>query len=84
MAGDIEHAEDRGLLGLNGKTGEFLRWVAGLAFAAIVSYFTAQASVTNRLTAVETTQRLQFEEIQRSLVDIKVDLRDVKTTVNRQ
>lgn len=73
--------EESGLLGLNGRTGELLRWVGGLAMSAIVAYFSAQASVTNRLTAVETTQRLQFEEIQRSLSDLKLDVREVKTAV---
>lgn len=73
--------EESGLLGLNGLTGELLRWIVGLAMSAIIAYFSAQASVTNRLTAVETTQRLQFEEIQRSLADLKVDMRDVKAAV---
>lgn len=81
MTSITEQRDESGLLGLNGLTGELVRWVVGLAMSAIVAYFSAQASVTNRLTAVETTQRLQFEEIQRSLSDLKLDVREVKTAV---
>lgn len=81
MTSITEQRDESGLLGLNGRTGELVRWVVGLAMSAIVAYFSAQASVTNRLTAVETTQRLQFEEIQRSLSDLKLDVREVKTAV---
>lgn len=81
MTSITEQRDESGLLGLNGLTGELVRWVVGLAMSAIVAYFSVQASVTNRLTAVETTQRLQFEEIQRSLSDLKLDVREVKTAV---
>lgn len=58
----------------NGKTGELMRWVIGLAVAVLVSYFTAQNATNERLTTVETTERLHYEANQRDLHDIKASL----------
>lgn len=43
--------------GLNGRTGDMLRWVIPLVLGAVVSYFTAQNTVNQRLTVVETDIR---------------------------
>ena len=56
---------------LNGKTGEVMRWVIGLVVAGLVSYFTAQGAMQQRLSVVETTERLHYEATQRDLQDIK-------------
>jgi predicted aminopeptidase len=52
---------------LNGKTGEMLRWVIGLAVAVLVSYFTAQNATNERLTKVETQGTERWDYIQSSL-----------------
>ena len=66
---------------LDGKTGELLRWVLGSVVAILVSYYTAAISTEQRLTNVETTQRLNFDELQRSLTRIEIDVRDVKLSL---
>lgn len=68
--------------GFNGKTGEMVRWLLAVVVAILVSYYTAAISTEQRLTAVETTQRLNFEEIQRTLGRLEVDIRDVKRAVS--
>jgi hypothetical protein len=59
---------------LNGKTGEFLRWVIGIIGVMLVSYYTAQNSTNERLTKIET----RWESIRESLVRIesRLDRRD--------
>ena len=69
-------------LGMNGKTADILRWAFVLVLAGMVSYFTAQASTWQRITAIETSERLHFDEVQRSLNRIESDLRDVKRTIS--
>ena len=59
---------------LNGRTGDVMRWCIGLAVAGIVSYFTAQGAMQQRLSVVETTERLHYEATQRDLQDIKGSL----------
>lgn len=72
-----------GLLGLNGKTGEVLRWLIGMAAAALISYFTAQSAIEQRVTAVETRQSAQYEDLQRQVTDaksdIKADIRELRS-----
>jgi hypothetical protein len=63
---------------LNGHTGEMIRWVLGMALAGFVAYYTAQGALQERISALETTQRLQWEDVQRSLSRIETDLREVK------
>jgi translation initiation factor 2B subunit (eIF-2B alpha/beta/delta family) len=67
-----------GMEPLNGKTGEFLRYLLGLALAAIVSYYTAMdalkdaVSATNsRVSVIESREQQHFEEVQRSLSRIE-------------
>lgn len=59
---------------LNGHTGEMLRYVIGLALAALVAYFTAQtkteremAETKGEVAANRTLEQAHFEEIQRTL-----------------
>lgn len=56
--------EDGGLV-------KFGMWLLPLFLASIVSYFTAQISSEKRVTAVETAEKLHFEEVQRSLARIE-------------
>lgn len=66
---------------MNGKSAEWLRFIATAIVSALIAYFTAQISTENRLTTLETKQTLQYEEVQRALVRIEMDLRDVKRSV---
>ncbi len=68
-----------GVAGLNGKTGEVLRWLIGGIAAVVIAYYTAQNAMENRLTAVETAQEANFGEIQRSLGRIESDIRELRT-----
>lgn len=52
---------------LNGKTGEFIRWVIGLGLAALVSYYTAIGSIRERVGNIDTREQGHFDEVQRTL-----------------
>lgn len=92
-------SEDAGLFGLNGKTGEVLRWAIAMALAGVIGVFGARLEINDRIAAARAetadkialvTQELarveskadaavliggqQFDEIQRSLTDIKAEL----------
>lgn len=71
----------------NGKTGELLRYVIGLAMAALVAYFTAQIQTEHRLTqtdgnvaAIKTLEQAHFEEVQRSLIRIERFMERIEAT----
>lgn len=70
-------------LNLNGKSAQILQWIMTGVIAALVGYYTALGATRERLTAVETREQAHFEEIQRTLADLKADLREVKTLVQR-
>lgn len=61
--------------GMNGKTGEMLRWILGLALAAIVSYFTALGALQSKVAVVEEREQNHYNEVRRLLetMDIKLD-----------
>lgn len=53
---------------LNGRTGEFLRWVIGLVLAGLVAYFTAIGSIRERVGNIDTREQSHFDEVQRTLI----------------
>jgi hypothetical protein len=57
----------------NGK-GEWLRWLLTQAGAALVAALLAYLAISDRLTALEATQRAQFAEIQRFMDRIDATL----------
>ncbi len=70
-----------GLMGMNGKTGEVLRWAFGMVMAAVVAYFTGQIATERRFAAIESrvesraaVEQQHFEEIQRALTRIEGQL----------
>lgn len=71
------------MAGLNGRTGEIVRWILGGVFAALVAYYTAQGAMQERLRAVEVQQEAQFGELQRALGDIKLDVREIRLQLQR-
>ncbi|MGH9253671.1 MAG: hypothetical protein ACRD3C_03785 [Vicinamibacterales bacterium] len=63
---------------LNGKTGEFLRWVLGLAAACVVAYFTTISAMKQEITRVEERENNHFEEVLRRLDVMSVDIRELR------
>lgn len=56
---------------LNGNTGKLLQWLIGLGAAAIVSYFTAQGAMNEKLATIDTREQIRWEEVQRRLSTIE-------------
>jgi hypothetical protein len=72
---------------MNGKTGEYVRYLIGLGLAAMVAYFTAQTSTEHRMTqtngdvaAVRQLEQAHFEETQRSLLRIERAIERIEAT----
>jgi hypothetical protein len=65
--------------GLNGKTGEYVRWVLALALAGLVSYFTSIGAVQTRVAIAES----KIEQIREDLKEIKADVKLLLQAVNR-
>lgn len=59
----------------NGKTGEYVRWIIGMALAGIVAYFTALGALQAQLAVVIERERNHYDEIIRRLdrIENKVD-----------
>lgn len=83
-----------GFLGLNGKSGEILRWLLMLALSGMVAYYTSMNAMSQQIAVTQTTERAHFDEMQRtladmkdetrrSLADIKADVREIRATVKR-
>lgn len=62
----------------NGK-GDFLRWLIGVAMAAMVAYFTTISTLNQGLAEVRERQKNQFEEIMRRLEMLQIDIRDMRS-----
>lgn len=58
----------------NGKLLAFGRWLGTVLAAALVAYFTAQLSIENRITRLETQQETFSKEVLRSLDRIEAEL----------
>ncbi len=72
---------------LNGKTGEFIRYLLALVLAGTVAYFTAQNQIEHRLTStdgdvavIKTLEQSHFEEVQRSLTRIERAIERIEET----
>lgn len=64
---------------LNGKTGEWVRWLLVLAFAAISAHFTAD----RKIAVVDTREEARFAETQRSLARIESAMQRVEGQYQR-
>lgn len=67
----------------NGQTGELLRWAVGLALAALVSYFTAMASLQENVARVDERQAQFQNEVLRRFDSISTDVRDIRERLDR-
>lgn len=70
-----------GLSKLDGKGGSILMWLVGLASSAIVGYYSAQAVIEARVTKIETAESNHFDELRRTIDDVKTDIRDLRGEV---
>jgi len=63
----------------NGKLVELGKWVVGMFFTALVAYFTALGAIDQRVTRVETKEAAHFDEVLRTLTEIKAELVRLRT-----
>lgn len=70
--------------GINGKTGELVRYALGLGLAAVVAYFTAIGALQERVSKVETLEQSHFEETQRSLLRIERTMERLESASTEQ
>lgn len=66
------------MAGLNGKTGEVLRWILGLVLAVVVAYYTAIGAINSDISAIKAKQESQFGEVLRRLDSMQTDIRDLR------
>jgi len=53
--------------------------LAGVIVAALVAYFTTQASIQAEIAGIKATQVSQFQEVLRRLADMQADIREIRT-----
>lgn len=58
--------------------GEWARWSAGLAIAALVSYLTAIAAIQKEVAVVKTQEESHFAEVLRRLEVLQADVREIR------
>ena len=58
--------------------GEWVRWGAGLILAALVSYLTAIASISEELAVIKATEESRFAEVLRRLDALQIDIRELR------
>ena len=60
---------------------EWVRYLLGLALAAMVAYFTAQTSIREELAKQKVTEESHFGEVLRRLDLMQADIRDIRAQV---
>lgn len=68
------------MAGLNGKTGEVLRWLVGIAAAAVVGYYTSIGAINSEIATIKAKQESQFSEVLRRLDVMQTDIRDLRNS----
>ena len=63
---------------VNGKTGDYMRWVAGLILAGVVAYFTTVGTMNREIGEVRTKQDQNFMEVLRRLDVMQADIRELR------
>lgn len=63
---------------LNGKTGEWIRYLGGLVLAAVIAYFTAMSTINQAIAEVRTTEDAHFSEVLRRLDIMQTDIRELR------
>lgn len=63
---------------MNGKTGDVVRWLAMMALAGVVSYYTTTATIQARLAVAESEIRLMRDDVRELRADVKMILQAVR------
>ena len=72
------------MIGLNGQTGEYMRWLIGVGAAALVAYFTTIGAMQAEVSAVKAQQESQFQEVLRRLEILQADIREIRVSQARR
>lgn len=64
--------------GHHGRRFELLRWLVELSLAGLIAYFTAIGTLREEIATVKATEQSHFEEVLRSLTELKVDVRELR------
>lgn len=62
----------------NGRTGEYLRYVIGLALAALIAYFTTIGTLNQAVAQVREREDNHFSEVLRRLDILQQDIRELR------
>ena len=73
---------ESGTAAMTSKNSEWKKWAIGLVLAALTSYFTSRIESERRVTTVETTQKLQFEEMQRRMSGIESGISRIESRID--
>lgn len=86
MTNVVTGEEQRDPLG-SGVRFDVVRTIVTALVAGLVAYFTSMTAIDQRVTTVETRESTHFEELQRTLGEMRTDMReirnDVKTAVSQ-
>lgn len=63
---------------VNGKTGEWIRYIVGLLLAGVVAYFTAIGTIRQQIATVQEREVNHFEEVLRRLDILQQDIRELR------
>lgn len=63
---------------MNGKTGDYIRWLVGLALAAFIAYSTAMGAINSEVASIKAKQDSQFGEVLRRLEIMQADIRELR------
>lgn len=59
---------------MNGRTGELLRFIAGLAVAALVAYYTAIGAIREQVVMLDTREQQHFERLLEQITFLRLDV----------
>lgn len=63
---------------VNGKTGEYIRYVFGLILAGLIAYFTTLGTINQAVTEVRERENNHFSEVLRRLEILQQDVRELR------
>ena len=63
---------------VNGKTGDLVRWLIGVAAAAAVAYFTTVSAINRELGEVRSTEHAHHSQNSENFKELKDDIRELR------
>ena len=57
---------------------QWLHWIAGMALAALVAYFTTTSAIQAEIAALKATEESHFAELLRRLDMMTIDIRELR------